>query len=229
MPFNHHLHPKTRDQIAQKIIIPIIGPTSVGKTELMRLLVNTDDTFYRSMGFTTRPKHLGEAEDTYRFLPNSAEQQQEIIQQMTTGELLQFAIHPETGYLYGTNIDDYQGTYNVISTFGSEVSNFRSLGFASCVPIMLVASPNDWHERFVARKFTEDEARKRVKEGISSIEWGLQQDGAVRWVENKKNQLAQAVSEVIAIAKNQPYEYDQNAELVAKQLLHHLHSIARQS
>lgn len=222
MPFNHNLHPKTRDQIAKKVIIPIVGPTSVGKTTLMRAVAAADKDIYRSRGFTTRPRQTGEPEDTYRFLPNTPKQQQELIQQMATGELLQSAIHPETGYLYGTNIDDYQGKYNIISTLSSEVANFQAMGFYDCKVIMLVAAPTDWQKRFFDRDFSKDEANKRIKEGITSINWALAQDGGVRWVENKQDRLDESVSDIITIVKNLPYQHDQQSRDVAAKLLHHL-------
>lgn len=222
MPFSQNLSPKIRDQLAKKILVPLVGPSSVGKTTIMRAIVENDSEFHRSSGFSTRPMRDGEEPDTYRFLENTNNERTKILQQFERGELVQFAIHPTTGFLYGTNLADYQGKYNLLDTLSSEVVNFQALGFAACQTIMIVASPNDWQARFDSRHFSDDEAAKRITEGFNSIHWGFEQENGVRWVENKEGGLAETVEHIIAIAKNQMHANDDHALRVGADLLKHL-------
>ncbi len=227
MPFSQNLSDKIRDKLAHKVVVPLVGPSSVGKTTIMRAVVAADPEFYRSSGFTTRDLRDGEEPDTYRFLPNTPEQRNAIVKQFENGELIQFAIHPTTGYLYGTSLEDYSGKYNLLDVLSSEVANFRSLGFASCQTIMIVATPDDWQTRFASREFSDDENHKRILEGIASLTWGLDQGNGVRWVENKDDDIRDTVSHVIAIAKNQLHENDERARDIANQLLKYLIGLSR--
>lgn len=222
MSFSANLNPNIRDKLASKIVVPLVGPSSVGKTTIMRAVVASDPDFYRSSGFTTRPMRKGEEPDTYRFLEDTPDQRAKIVQQSLRGELLQFVVHPTTGYLYGTDLDDYKAKYNLLDVISSEVAGFHSRGFAACRTIMIVATPDDWQARFASRSFSADENAKRILEGIESLSWGLEQGNGVRWVENKEDDIAATVSHVIAIAKNQLHENDERARDTATQLLKYL-------
>lgn len=227
MPFNQNLSPQVRSELSKKILIPLVGPSSVGKTTVMRAVVDTHPEFRRSSGFTTRPRREDEESDTYRFLENSEQQRNDIIKQFQDGKLIQFAIHPTTGNLYGTNLDDYSAKFNLLDTLSSEVVNFQSLGFAACRTVMIVASPSDWQQRFDSRGFDRDEAMKRTQEGIESLRWGLDQHGSVRWLENKESQIGDTVEHIVAIANNELHENDEQARRVGDELLEYLEASLR--
>ena len=224
MPFSQNLSPKIRTQLSKKTLIPIVGPSSVGKTTIMRAVCETDPSFHRTVSFTTRPPRHDEAPDTYRFLPNTDEQRRDIIKKFERGELIQFAIHPTTSFMYGTGIEEYKGTYNLLDVLSSEVSSFQALGFAACRTIMLVSSPEEWQQRFDSWQFGPEEAHKRIREGIDSLQWGIDQHGSVRWLENHTGKMPSTVEHVIAIAHNELHENDDRAKRTGLQLLRYLKS-----
>ncbi len=225
MPFNHLLSPGFRKQIENRVIVPIVGPTSVGKTSLMRKVVELDSDFNRSTGFTTRPRRKDELIDSYRFLEHTQKQRKQIMDQITTGNILQFAVHP-TGYLYGTNFDDYKGKYNLIDVLSSEVINFQALGFMECKTIMVVTSPEVWQARFELRNFSIEESLKRVNEGIESLEWAFNQNENLCWLENSQNIIEQGAQEIINIVKNGYHQKDDKVKLVAEELLNHFNALS---
>lgn len=224
MPFSQSLSPKVREELSKKILIPLVGPSSVGKTTVMRAVVDLHPEFARSSGFTTRPRREDEELDTYRFLSNDENQRNEIIKQFQNGELINFVIHPTTGYLYGTSLADYSAQYNLLDMLSSEVVNFQALGFAACRTIMIVTTPAEWQERFDSRKFDPEESQKRIIEGIDSLKWGLEQHGAVRWIENPEGGIRDTVDHVFAIADNKLHENDEQARKIGEELLAHLES-----
>lgn len=224
MPFNHNLSPSIQQQLSKKTLVPIVGPSSIGKTSVIRAVCEANPTFHRTVSFTTRPPREDEEPDTYKFLPNTDAQRREIIKKFEAGELIQFAIHPTTSYMYGTGINEYSGVYNLLDVLSSEVQEFQAMGFAACRTVMLVTTPEEWAERFDGHHFSPEEAHKRIHEGIESLQWGLDQYGAVRWIENRSGKIADAVEHVIAIAHNELHENDARARDAGEQLLTYLKS-----
>lgn len=223
MPFSQNISPKIRDQLSKKVLIPIVGPSSVGKTTVMRAVCAADPSFHRTVSFTTRPPRQNEPADTYRFLPNTPEQRQNIMRMYEKGQLIQFIIHPTT-HLYGTALEDYKGRFNLLDVISSEVANFQALGFAACQTIMLVTTPAEWQQRFDSWQFGPEEAHKRIREGIDSLQWGLDQHGGVRWLENRTGDMPSTVDHVIAIAHNELHENDARAKHIGEELLRYLKS-----
>lgn len=226
MPINHNLSDTVQHYLSQRYVIPIVGPSAVGKTSLMQKVIDIDNQFAIASGFTTRPRRSDEDSASYRFLPNTTEQKQNIVKQLSQGELLQFAIHPNTGYLYGTKYTDYSNTYNMLDVLSSEVSHFQTIGFLGCKIIMVVSEPIVWQDRFTSRQFTRDEAYKRINEGVASLSWGIDNQDTIHWVNNTHNLITSA-NDIICISKNQKYNKDAPAINVAQRLLTHLSSMSK--
>jgi guanylate kinase len=222
MPFNHNLSPSIQNQLSKKTLVPIVGPSSVGKTSVIRAVCEADPSFHRTVSFTTRTPREDEEPDTYKFLPNTDAQRREIIKKFEAGELIQFAIHPTTSFMYGTGISEYSGVYNLLDVLSSEVQEFQAMGFAACRTVMLVTTPDEWAERFDGHHFGPEESSKRIREGIDSLQWGLEHAGGVRWIENRTGDIASAVDHVIAIAHNELHENDARARQTGEQLLQYL-------
>ncbi|MEA2066051.1 MAG: guanylate kinase [Thermotogota bacterium] len=114
----------------------ITGPSGVGKTSIIKKVLEKFEDFTFSVSYTTRPKRKGEKEGTdYYFV--SDEKFKEMVK---TGELLEWAeVH---GYMYGTSSSfvkgkvengisvildiDVQGGLNVLKKIDDIVSIFIS-------------------------------------------------------------------------------------------------------
>ena len=220
--------------LAEKSIIPLVGPSAVGKTTLMKALEQANPAYKRVISFTTRAQRPGEAEDTYRFLDQDprfkyAKNKQEHIKccinkWYAMGQLVQYAEHPKTSDIYGTTVADYRGKYNLLDTLSGAVEKFRHLGFLACRPIMIVASPADWQQRFGARNFSDDEAYKRLSEGIMSLQWGLEEEHEVDWVINKEGKLKETIKQITQVAEEEvsSLENSRKGRLMGGKLLDHL-------
>lgn len=227
MPFNHHLNDKVLKYLSNKNLVLLVGPSSVGKTMLMQQVVKLNSDFNIASGFTTRPLRKDEDPSTYRFLPNTPIQKQQIVNQIASGELLQFAVHPQTRYLYGTSFKDYSAKYNLLDVLSNEVYNFQTIGFATCRTIMIIAEPEEWQDRFTTRNFSRDETYKRIKEGIASLNWGLENQDNIHWIHNTTSNFELVAKDIIAIAKGQEYKKDESAINTANRLLIHLNEQAK--
>ena len=228
MPFNESLAPSVAQELAKKVIVPIIGPSGIGKSTVMQTICSLDDRFSHSTAFTTRPQRSNEPSDAYHFLPNTPEHYAQIRQDFEDGTIIQYVEHPTTGHIYGTYVTDYTNEYNMLATLSNTVGGFRSVGFVACRAVMLVATAAEWRHRFFARNMPEVEAEKRIAEGITSIEWGLGQGDAVAWITNANGKLTEASKQIISYSTGDEITQD-NARYIAEQLLDALKAMEAQN
>lgn len=204
-------------------MVPLVGPTCVGKTTLAETVAKLDPDFFAITPFTTRPKRPEESPNTYRFVSNSMAQQNQINDGLANGTILQIVTHP-TGYIYGTTIDDYAGAYNLLPLLSTEVAAYKAVGFLRCPIVMIVAPAAQWKLRFSQRGLAPDDAAKRVTEAIQSLQWGIAQGDAVCWVLNPNGQQISAANNIIAYARH-GRRADQLAKSAAIDLLAELNQI----
>ena len=164
-------------QIADKTLIMIVGPTSMGKTTLMAAAAELDPEFSYVISFTTRTARAGE--DTYRFITRT-----EASELRDSGQAITFVNHPTTGDYYGTTIESYTTPYNLLDALSGTVAQYRGLGFKSTVTISLYAEVAEWKAWFLKR-YPEPtlEAQKRLDEARSSLAWSLR-DSETCWLFN---------------------------------------------
>ncbi len=194
MPVNPNLGPEARSILAEKTIVPVVGISAVGKDTVIERaieLFGTSDDIHRASGFTTRPATGNTANDTtYRaFLPNTKKSRERIFSAKGKEELIQFKEHPTTGYLYGTTLQDYAGTFNVLPTLSGEVETLRGLGFRACKVIVICTIPSQWHKRIERRNYTQKALRQRIDEGIESLQWAFDNKDTVMWLSNPDGRL----------------------------------------
>lgn len=210
-------------ELSQKTIVPIIGPTAVGKSTVIEEMLRLDDGFSDVSTTTTRPKREGETAPGWRFLSHDAENLRAIAAKVDAGELVQYAVHPTTGYIYATELQDYPKPFDVIAMLSSAMSDIKKLPFKACKPIALVAQPADWEAWFNNRSSAgdnPDDDAKRLREAQQSVEWLLRHD-EVSWVCNRPGQAAGAAREIINIARGKTDD-DSAARHVGEQLLAHI-------
>lgn len=215
---------ETKHILSKKIIVPVVGISSIGKNTLMDKAVELYPECYRSSGFTTRePRYEGET--SYRaFFPDDDASKQALIDGEGTEAIVQYEIHPKTGKMYGTTLQDYAGNINFLDTVSSGVDVFRTLGFAACRPVILIATPEEWQRRFDSNNFNDKERIARIAEGIISLEWSLAQRNAVQWLENPDDRLEETAAQLLFLAKGGNNTRQLEAQTIGSQLLSHLYS-----
>lgn len=181
-------------------LVPIIGPVAIGKSARIDGVVELDDQFGRVQSFTTRLQRPGEDSDHFRFLPRTQSTIDHIYNEVKNGLLVQFAVHPTTGDVYGTEKNDYGRPFMFIDIMASGVESLRSLPFATISEVSLVADTESWLKRLVARKMTSQETKKRLLEGCASLSWSLDQGSEMTWVDNSDGFAYQATQDLRSIA-----------------------------
>ena len=166
----------------QKVTLAaVIGPVAVGKTTCLNYISTNSSEIGRVQSFTTRPARPDDPLGDYRYLKHSAENIAVIASKANAGELVQYAVHPTTGYVYGSEASDYYRPYMMLTALANSISGLRRLPFKGIVELCLVSEPNEWLRRISSRSSNEDRL-KRLKEGIASLEWCLDQGSAMSWL-----------------------------------------------
>lgn len=175
----------------------IVGPSAIGKSTLMNEVVQQHSEFGRTTGFTTRNPRPNDEPGQYRYLTKS-----EVEKKIAEKSLVQYAVFPTTGQIYGTEAIDYPSNYNLKDILANAVADFRALPFKQTITISLTTSPKEWQRWFLARyPEPSEEAEQRLQEAKLSIEWSLH-DSETHWLNNSQNHIADAASQLINIATN---------------------------
>ena len=207
------------DHLRHVVMAPIIGPVAVGKSTCMdKVVALNPDEFGRVNSFTTRPVRPGEAETEYRFLTHDAATLQAIFKMAQNGGLVQFAVHPTTGFIYGSDTTDYPKPYMMLDTLSGSVEALRQLPFKSVCEIALIMNPDTWTRCFTARPMEHDERNKRLTEGVASLEWSLDQGNTIAWVINRSRRI-RSTAETIAGLMTGTIEPSQNERKTGIKLL----------
>ncbi|RYX78462.1 hypothetical protein EON76_06230 [bacterium] len=176
-----------RQELAKKTLIMVVGPSAIGKSTTMNTVVAKDDRFQRVSGFTSRAARPNDEPGMYRYV--TEDHYQQLQERIADRQLVQYAVSPVKDVVYGTEIGDYPGQYNLQDTWSSAVDNYRKLGFGEYKVVGLVADPLDWKKWFQTRFPQDDqaEALSRLTEAHQSLSWLLTQHAnSVYWVKNRE-------------------------------------------
>lgn len=186
--------------LSMKKLALIVGPTAVGKSTLMNNIVQIDTRFARISGLTSRPARTEDEPGMYRYIQHDEPHLKEVLRKVEAGELVQYAIHPTTGYIYATETQDYPSIYNCADVLGHAVSAFRGLPSGGSYTYSIVCSPSNWQQRLYTRYPSPDDPdlTKRLAEATINLEWSLQDPKTV-WIENSDNQLESASQAIIRL------------------------------
>lgn len=218
---NYQPNASVKQVIGEKIMVPIIGPFATGKSTLMKKIEREHTDFSYVRGFTTRPMREKEDPGTYNFYPHGEETLERLIDELENGELVQVAVHPSTGYIYGSDLDSYVQKYNVLDVLTSAMAELESLPFKDIIPIFIVCPVADWHARLKDRELSAsvDEFRKRFVEARASLEWALEHQANIHWVTNSDGNLAFAAQRIVEVATQQKPEHYKEQIEIAEQML----------
>lgn len=202
------------ESLRDKTLVMIVGPSAVGKSSLMNQVVLLDPEFARVSGFTTREARENDEPGLYRYLTNAAARR--VIEQ---DEVVQFAIHPTTGDIYGTQPRDYPARYNLLDTLSTVVAGLQSLPFEHTVTISLTTEPAAWQSWLLSRypDSNDKQRKKRLEEARQSIEWSMAQKSDHYWLVNQPDNLRATAEQLIATVRGNAGQTD--APIQAAQLL----------
>jgi guanylate kinase len=213
------------EQLESVTLAPLIGPVAVGKSACMERAIDMATAFGKVQSFTTRPKRPDEAESEYRFLPHNDASLEQIAIAARRGELVQYAVHPTTGYVYGSDRSDYQQLYMMLDALANSVPAIRRLPFGKIVEMSIVAEPEQWQKRFSARNMDPADAKKRILEGRDSLRWSLDQGDSMLWVCNTAGRLSKTGNEILGLVLGRR-EPDPRNRMIGQRLLRALENLA---
>jgi guanylate kinase len=191
-------------QLQSKNFVMFVGPVAVGKSFLMNHILGQASDFGRVAVFTTRDARPDDEPGMFRYYPHDNEHIGQLLNKIEAGEAVQYAVHPTSGRIYGSEITDYEKPYSMLATLSGIVNHLRKLPFASTHIVGLAVQPDVWLERLHTRyPVASDERTKRLKEAVNALEWLLDSTNQahITWVDNTPRDAAPAVQSVINAIK----------------------------
>lgn len=208
-----------------KNILMFVAPAATGKTFIMNQVAALDPRFTRVPVFTTREPRPDDDTGMFRILPHDEEHIESILSRIEAGDIVQYVVHP-SGRLYGSELQDYLGEYNMLATLSDVVPQLSGLPFKQALAVGVVTDEATW-ESWLSARFPEGnpQRQQRIREAIHCLEWLLAQDpSTLIWVNNIAGQGEQTAKYIIDTAiqhkKGNDYSYLADAMLrTAKALL----------
>lgn len=197
------------EQLKQKNLVMFVGPAAVGKSFLMNRIMQQDIDFGRVSVFTSREARPDDELGMFRYIPHDDEHISQLLDKIEIGEVVQYAVHPTSGRIYGSEISDYAKSFNMLATLSGIVNTLRQLPFQTTNVIGLAVDPDIWLSRFYGRYVEpSEEQRKRLLEAVVSLKWLLTPSNnhqKITWVDNTSANETAAVQAVIdAVKFNKP-------------------------
>jgi guanylate kinase len=191
-----------KPELLSKELVMIVGPTAIGKSTLMNHVMEMDRDFGRVSGFTSRPARENDEPGMYRYV--TADEASVIA---NSAETIQYVLHPTTGIMYGTQVQDYPAKYNLLDTLSDVVEELRDLPFRRTTTISLTTDAESWerwlHDRYPVPSL---ERKKRLQEAINSIEWSLRQTSNHHWIINRPDKIDDVANQLILAVKTSSNE-----------------------
>lgn len=187
-------------QLGDRALVMLVGPAAAGKSFIMNEIVTLDQDFRRVPVFSTRPERPDDEPGMFRCYPHDNEHVTRLLDEIDRGNVVQYAIHPTQGTMYGTLPEDYPGTYNLLATLSGVVDGMRTLPFKTAHVIGLTAPGATWQRWFDARYPSDHPERpKRIEEAIISLEWLLDETrtDTVTWIENESGHATEVARQII--------------------------------
>ncbi len=210
-------------QLAEKTLVMFVAPVAVGKSFLMNRTVETDGDFSRVPVFTTRDPREDVAPGLVRCFPHDVGHVSALLDIIENGEIVQYAVHPTSGRIYGSEITDYPNEYNMLATLSGGVEQLRKLPFKGTSTLGIAVRPDIWLQR-LDKRYPEasSERTKRLAEAALSLDWLLaDQDATI--IDNTASDPNAAVQSIISAVR-----FDQDSDPNARHYLEELHRIIKE-
>ena len=154
-----------------KTLAMVVAPSACGKSYLTEQVAAREADCARVVDFTTRPRRADDPAGEFEYFSHDDQSVTAILDAIHRRDLVQYMVHPTTGYLYWTEMRNYPGTYNILETISNVVTVLRTLPFERTIVIGVVADSRQWQQWFDARFPSGDPERlKRLQEAVSSLE-----------------------------------------------------------
>lgn len=214
---NYRPSDNVRKVIKYKTLVMIVAPAAMGKSYIITRAIVADRQFAQVISFTTRDPRSGD-EGNMRTIPRDEQHISTLLDLIEAGQMVNYAIFPTTGMLYGTDLMSYPGAINLLPTLANSVETLRRTGFGNNITIGLVAHPATWQKWFNAR-FPEPTTEKtaRLKEAILSLSW-LLQDSDVRWLINHDGYSDNTIAELAELSRAHDIKPNEEAVQYARTL-----------
>ncbi len=184
--------------LKDKSLIMFVGPVASGKTFIMNNVVHTDTSFGRVPVFTTRDPRADDDPGMFRAMPHDEAHIEEILEKINDGDVVQYAVHPTSDRFYGSEPSDYPKPYNMLATLSGVVDSMSQLPFKNTFIIGIVCEPATWKEWLTKRyPSSTKEKQKRIKEAVQSLEWLLESNRDIIWIENSRSEPQKTTRDVI--------------------------------
>lgn len=191
-------------QLGEKTLIMLVGPAAIGKTYIMKQVTELDPSFSLVSDFTTRDPRLDDDPALFHFLPHDDESVTRLLDQIDNQEIIQYAVHPTQGRIYGTELEDYHSENNMLATLSGAVDQFQQLPFKNTYVIGLTAEAAIWAGWFNTRyKASNPDRQKRLEEAVLSLDWLLKNSrrSSVTFVKNTEGDPSAAAQQIINIIR----------------------------
>jgi guanylate kinase len=199
-------NPEVQKKLAQTVLVQLIGPTAVGKSTLIDLIVSRNDSHFSEVGtLTTRPKR--ETDSPWVTADISHE---EMKNKIDNHELVQYFRHP-SGEMYATDTSSYRTDVCLLPTMAKSADEFLDKGFKKVVRVGIVVNQKQWQERLHSRENDNDFAA-RMQEALQCLEWMSRYRRRAKYlqtpppslffIENNNDSLESATQKIIDIIEN---------------------------
>ena len=186
---------EVKQQLARKIIIPLVGPSAVGKSFLAKRVTELDPTFSEMATITTRASRPDDPDHVMAGVTMD-----DFAELIEARELVQFEPHP-SGNLYGTTSDCYTGSKIVASILSTGIKTYQQLGFRQIIPMGITAPSDTWSGR-LGERAGDDDFVDRLLEAREVLKWMEIYMHTIPILNNQTNHGAEVASEIISLTDN---------------------------
>lgn len=192
-----------------KAAINLMGPTGIGKNTIARVVVGLKpDEFYEVATVTDRPRKQN---DPAQYVTSDeGVTSQMLYEEAKAGTLVNFALNTN-GFIYATRPESFKGRFNLFPLLPKSLPQIERGGFIRTPSIYFHTAPDSWLENLThSGRLSYDDIRPRGREALESIEWAIENQDKLIFVENARGEhgKSMAAEKVIAIAYNYPIEQD---------------------
>lgn len=179
------------NKIRNKKLLCLIGASAVGKSSIMKELVDNHG-IPEVLSFVTRKQR--DENDRYHFIDKTPENLQVLIENAKHGDMVNLFVHSGTGDTYGTWPADYEKSPCVLGVTSASYEKIEDLPLMT-TPIAIVADPEIWRHRITERPdLTPEQIKIRAIEAEISLKWCLEKNGVL--FVNNSGSLANSVEAI---------------------------------